>query len=124
MNGTSDVIIYEPDVLFSSKIESAAQRVGASVRVVANFAEVLSELATGKPRVLVLSLDVLETRLGDLEEFIKKSCSRSIGYYSHVNPGIAEKAKRVGVGIVLSRGAFLAKMNSLFEEFVTKDRPS
>ena len=112
MTAPTEVVLFEPDLLFSSKIEGAAKRLNIELRVFTDLNELLRELEGSVPRAFVISLDALEGKLSALKNLLRGR-SRVIGYYSHVKAHLAEEAKGVGMEIVLSRGAFVARMEEV-----------
>jgi hypothetical protein len=117
VTGTADVIAYEPDLLFSSKIEAAATKAGLQAKVTSNLEELLRDLEQAAPRVVFLNLDVAEGKLAVLEGVAKHGSSRFVGYYSHVNTQLAEEARRIGISVVISRGAFVTRLPEILKEF-------
>jgi len=103
--------------LFSSRIESAAARAGIRVKVMSNLEEFLEETRQTTPRVVLVNLDATEGKLATLEGVAKNASCKVVGYYSHVNRGLAEEARRVGISVVLSRGAFANKLEGILREF-------
>jgi DNA-binding NtrC family response regulator len=109
---TAKVVAFEPDLIFSSRIESTAQKAKYKVRIITDNEELLHQLATDPPDLLLLNLDSLEGNLESLERFVRKGTYKTIGYYSHMNAQLAEEAERIGVNTV-SRRAFVARLNDL-----------
>jgi len=103
--------------LFSSRIESAAARFGIRVNVMSNLDELLEEIRQITPRVVLVNLDAMEGKLATMEGVAKNTSHKVVGYYSHVNRGLAEEARRIGISLVLSRGAFASKLEGILREF-------
>lgn len=112
----SDIIAYEPDLLFASRIEGAAAKAGINIEIFSDLDQLGQRLKESTPRIVILNLDAAEGKLGALEPFIKIVSFKAVGYYSHVNAGVGEEARRIGIGIVLSRGAFAARISELLKE--------
>ncbi len=108
---TAQIIAYEPDLLFSSKIESAAAKFALEVKVTGDLDELLRELRKTVPEIVFVNLDKAEGNLAALEEYARKSACQVVGYYSHVNTKLAEEARRIGFDSVVSRGVFAAKLD-------------
>ncbi len=108
-------MICDPDLMFSSRIEAAASKAGLRAIVTTNVQELLVELSKSTPRIVFLNLDATEGKLGRLMGYIG-SGFRIVGYYSHVNNRLQEEAKRVGLGQVISRGAFVGKLSEMLGE--------
>lgn len=119
MTIATEVVLFEPDLLFSSKIEGAAKRLNIELRVVTDLNELLRELEGAAPRAFVISLDALEGKLFALKNRLNGR-HRVIGYYSHVKTHIAEEAKGVGVETLFSRGAIAARLEEILIELLAK----
>jgi len=109
------IVVFEPDLLFSSKIQSAAGKKGFDVIVVTNFDELRRDLEKTRPSLLVLSLDSLGTSLGETQTFIRLKAEECVGYYSHVNTRVADEARKLAIGTVVSRGAFFSKLEDILD---------
>jgi hypothetical protein len=81
---------------------------------VTDYDELLRHLRENVPELLIVNLDLLETRFDQLQDVLGGKSCKSVGYYSHVNTHLGEEAKRFGIGLVMSRGAFVAKMKEVF----------
>jgi hypothetical protein len=103
--------------LFSSRIESAAKRVGIQVRVMNNLQEFLQETRQTTPRLVLVNLDATEGKLATLEGVAKNAFGKVVGYYSHVNSGLAEEARRIGMSLVLPRRAFTHELEGILKQF-------
>jgi DNA-binding NarL/FixJ family response regulator len=101
--------------LFSSRIEGAAARAGVGVMFVRNLQEIAQQLQETTPRILILNLDAAQGNLEALEEVVRGGSFQTVGYYSHVDTRLAEEAKRIGVGIVLPRSVFAARLGQILE---------
>lgn len=110
-----NVVAFEPDLLFSSKIENAARKIGVAVTLVCSFEE-LQTLEVGSHHVFLVSLDFLQGQLKAFEKVVRDKSCKLVGYYSHVNSQLAEEARRMGFQRVISRGAFAKNLESILEE--------
>ncbi len=118
LRNLTDVVAFEPDLFFSSRIESTARNVGASVLIASDFAEFLRMAELDAPRIVLLDLDYAKGKLRDFESFARSGNCETVGYYSHVNSAVAEEAKRVGVGTILTRRSFVEKIRELLDKSV------
>jgi len=114
MTENVNVLVFEPDLIFSSKIDSLTRKMGVTLTVVTDFGALGKELTGKKPRLLVLDLDALEGELASLKDILIGKTCMSVGYYSHMKRRLAEEAKQSGVGVVVSRGEFVSSMQDMF----------
>lgn len=115
MKDDSRVLAFEPDLLFSSKIESAASKLGLELELESSLQELLSRLKDTQPRALIVSLDALP-ETSALKELISSRTFSAIGYYSHVNGALGEEARTIGFDLVLTRGAFAARIEEILRK--------
>ena len=87
------------------------------MKVFGNLDEFIGEAKQTSAQVALVNLDAAEGKLASLEGLPKNASCKVIGYYSHVNSQLAEEARRVGVNMVLSRGAFVSKLEEILTEF-------
>jgi len=111
------LIVFEPDLLFSSRIESAAAKAGLPVKVFENLDEFLKEAKQSTPPVALINLDAAMGKLTVLESLARSPSCKLVGYYSHVNSSLAEEAERLGISAVFPRGVFANKLEALLREF-------
>ena len=116
MLSTSSIVVFEPDLLFSSRIEGQARRIGADLKLITDYDGLLRQLRENVPELLIVNLDLLGTKLDQLQDILSGKSCKSVGYYSHVNVRLRKEAKRFGIGSVMSRGVFVAKMKELFAQ--------
>lgn len=82
-----------------------------------NLEEFLEETRQTTPRVALVNLDATEGKLATLEGVAKKASCKVVGYYSHMNSGLADEARRIGISIVLSRRAFTHELEGILKQF-------
>ena len=109
---TSEVLVCEADLLFSSGIESAARRHGFEVRLATTPTDLVETLKEKMPSVVIVNLDAVGVLVA-LSGVNRKPGGRFVGYYSHVNSRVAEEAKKLGFETVLPRSAFVSKLNEI-----------
>jgi len=110
------VFLYEPDLFFSSRIESAGARFGLEVKTMVTLNALEVALKGGLPKLLIVNLDVLEERGESLAGLVSPGGCRLVGYYSHVDAKSAGGALRAGFEVVVPRRAFAVKLNEIFAE--------
>ena len=108
-----EILVYEPDLLFSSRIESAATKARLEVALASTMEQLLNQLRQFTPRIVFLNLDQAEGELAGLEDYLRRDSPKFVGYYSHTNTGLLEEAQRVGLSLVLPRGAFLSRLDGI-----------
>ena len=110
------VLVYEPDLLFSSRIESAGEKFGLKVNTITNTIELRERLMEGLPKLLLVNLDALEEQDESLAGLVQHGGCRLIGYYSHAQAESAEKALKRGFEIVVPRRAIAVILGEIFAQ--------
>src|SRR5205085_10809652 len=107
--GNKKVLAVVSDLFFSVKINDAAKRAGMAVEFVKDEHEVLSK-AKAKPSLIIFDLNFESVNPLGLISKLKSSADYKgismIGYLSHVQGELKQKAHETGCDIVLARSAF------------------
>lgn len=111
----AEILAYEPDLLFSSRIEAAATKAGFEVEVATTTEQLLRQLEQFTPRIVFLNLDQAEGELAGLEEHVRRGASRFVGYYSHTNKSLVQEAQQMGLTLVLPRGVFVSRLDGIVD---------
>jgi hypothetical protein len=109
----SEVLVFEPDLLFSSRLESAASKSHLDVKVVDSMDGFQRALNGSVPKLLLVNLDALGDGKSILTGLVPRSC-RLVGYYSHVDSKLAADASASGFEVVVPRRALMDKVNEIF----------
>jgi len=108
-----ELIVLEPDLFFSSRIESISAKLGIEIRILTSLQDLRAALSVESPKVLVVNLDALAAELETLGKLTDEKSFKIVGYYSHVNTKLAEEARKIGADLVLPRRTFVTKMQDV-----------
>jgi len=106
------VIVFEPDLMFSSRVESAVAKCGFDASVTTNMEELETALRSFLPVALFANLDAVPNLESSSFRSIQREC-RMFGYYSHVNSHVALEALAAGFDEVMPRRTFMLKLSEL-----------
>ena len=106
-------MVLEPDLFFSSRIESISAKLGIEIRILTSLQDLRTVLSVEAPKVLVVNLDALAAELETLWKLTDKKSFKIVGYYSHVNAKLAKEAKKIGADLVLPRSAFVNRIQDV-----------
>ena len=102
------------DLMFTSKIKTAATQLGAPVIFARSADGALAEMRKTVPSLVILDLNNARTNpLGIVAAMKQEAALASIptlGYASHVQTDVIEAARAAGVGEVLARSAFTSQL--------------
>jgi hypothetical protein len=108
-----ELIVLEPDLFFSSRIESISAKLGIEIRILTSLQDLRAALSVESPKVLVVNLDALAAELETLGKLTDEKSFKIVGYYSHVNTKLDEEARKIGADLVLPRRTFVTKMQDV-----------
>ncbi len=114
----SFVLAAVDDLFFGTKISDTARRVGASVQFVRTDKELL-DLAGEKPSLIIVDLN--NAALKPLATISKLKANPELkkisvlGYLSHVQGELKQKAHEIGCDMVLARSAFSQNLPNLLK---------
>jgi PleD family two-component response regulator len=113
------ILAVVDDLLFTVKINDAAKRVGVDVEFLKSERDVLDRAASEKPLMIILDLNNNSVEPLHLIESLKahedlKKISL-IGYLSHVQGELKQKAHEAGANIVMARSAFSQNLQQILK---------
>jgi len=118
-HGKKKILAVVDDLLFTVKINDAAKRAGLEVEFVKSEKDVVEKATDEKPLLIILDLNNNSVRPLDLIAKLKKDGDlRSIsliGYLSHVQGELKQKAQEAGANIVMARSAFSQNLQQILK---------
>ena len=108
------VLALVDDLMFSSKIKTAASQLGVTVTFARSSDAALSAMRERSPTLVILDLNNPRTDpLGTVAAMKRNPATasiRTVGYASHVQTDVIDAARQAGVDEVMARSAFTAKL--------------
>lgn len=107
----ADVVVMIDDIFFQAKVMETAKQLGVEVRSCATADALVTELATelggAKPRLVIVDLNARANPL-DAIALVRAEAKHVpvIGFLSHVQVDLAEKARAAGCSEVMPRSKF------------------
>src|SRR5262245_532045 len=105
------------DLMFTSKIRTAAAAVGVTVEFARSSSTALERMRTGAPSLVIFDLNNQRTDpLGTVAAMKKEpvlAALRTLGYVSHVQTDLINAARAAGVDEVLARSAFTTRLGEI-----------
>jgi PleD family two-component response regulator len=112
------VLAVVDDLLFTVKISDAAKRVGLEAEFLKSEQDVL-EKAQEKPLLIILDLNANSVNPLNLITNIKGNADLKgislIGFLSHVQGELKQKAQEAGANIVMARSAFSQNLQQILK---------
>ena len=108
--GKKKILAVVDDLLFTVKISDAAKRAGLEAEFVKSEKDVMEKAMQEQPLLIILDLNNNSVRPLELISKLKSDGDLRqislIGYLSHVQGELKQKAQEAGANIVMARSAF------------------
>ncbi|HUS08598.1 MAG TPA: hypothetical protein VMZ52_19995 [Bryobacteraceae bacterium] len=116
--GTKKLLVVINDLFFTVKIADAAKRAGLTAEFVSSEAEALQK-AKDNPVVIILDLNCNSVDTLDLISKLKSNDETKavnlIGFVSHVQGDVKQKAHDNGCNMVMARSAFSVNLPQILK---------
>ena len=112
-----EILGITDDLIFSSKIESAAIQLGVPVRLIASPSRLPEALAGKMYRLILVDLNLSNGVSIDIVRTLRSQLPQApiVGYCSHVQIELQEQALQAGCTQVLPRSAFVRQLPELLK---------
>jgi CheY-like chemotaxis protein len=111
------ILALVDDLMFTSKIRSAANQLGVAVTFARSGDQALAQMRTNPPSLVIIDLNNLRTNpLGTVEAMKtdpQLAAIPTVGFVSHVQTELIQAARRAGVAEVLARSAFTEQLGDI-----------
>ena len=114
----TDVLALVDDLFFQAKLAETARKLGVSLKTVSTGAALVGALegaaSIGQPRLVVVDLNARQGALEAIEQ-LKRSGNPVpvIGFLSHVQTELAERARAAGCKQVMARSSFTMNLSEI-----------
>lgn len=109
------MLVFEPDLMFSSRVESAAAKFGLQTKVTVAIDELQTAILESLPKALLVNLDLFPDVDSSFVASVHERC-RMIGYYSHVDSKLAARALANGFDQIMPRRTFMEKLSEILAD--------
>jgi len=111
------ILAVVDDLLFTVKINDAAKRIGLDVEFLKNEKDLLDKAKDDKPLLVILDLNANSIQPVHAIEKLKGNASLKtisiIGFVSHVQGELKQKAQDAGANMVMARSAFSQNLQQI-----------
>ena len=118
------VLVVADDLLFRTKISTAAKQSGVKIRAATTPEAAVAAAREEHPSLILLDLDGTRTHpfevLQQLGEDTGLRSIPTVGFVSHVHTTAIQQARALGIGRVLARSAFVAELPDLLAPHAEK----
>ena len=113
------VLAVVEDLLFTVKINEAAKRVGLNVEFVKSEPDVLQKAQEERPLLIIMDLNCACVDPVPLISQLKSSPETKsisvIGFLSHIQGELKQKAQEAGANMVMARSAFSQNLQQIMK---------
>ena len=124
--GARPVLVVVSDLLFRSKIDEVARRLGLELRVARSLEQLERHLARGEPAVTLVDLEAetldSSAAIRRIREAPWGAATRIVGFAGHTNVSAIQAGRAAGAGVVLARSAFTAQLPELLSRVAEEER--
>ena len=122
------ILVIADDLLFRSKISTAAKAAGVVVRAATTPDAAMQRAREDKPTLVLLDLDgVGPAPFEVLKRFAEEPALaelNTLGFVSHVHADLVRKARDLGIRQVMARGAFAASLPEILAPHASSNASS
>jgi CheY-like chemotaxis protein len=123
-NGTTDVLALVDDLFFQAKLSETARKLGVALKTVSNGATLVKMLEASPdgvradlPRLVIVDLNARQGALEAIEQLQRSGNPIPvIGFLSHVQTDLAERARAAGCKQVMPRSSFTANLSEILSQ--------
>jgi PleD family two-component response regulator len=121
------ILVVADDLLFRSKISTVAKTLGVTVRAATTPDAALQRAAEDRPTLVIIDLDGQRPQpfevLRGLSAQPELSAIPTLGFVSHVHADLVRRARELGIGSVMARGAFSEQLTGILAPHAEKSAP-
>jgi CheY-like chemotaxis protein len=123
-NSATDVLALVDDLFFQAKLVETARKLGVVLKTVSTGAALVQALgqqqvgvASGRPRLVVVDLNARQGALEAIEQLQRSGNSIPvIGFLSHVQTELAQRARAAGCKQVMPRSSFTMNLPEILQQ--------
>lgn len=122
--GATEVLALVDDLFFQAKLAETARKLGVNLKTVSTGAALVETLQNadgavtgGQPRLVVVDLNARQGALEAIEQLQRAGNSVPvIGFLSHVQTELAERARAAGCKQVMPRSSFTMNLSEILRQ--------
>ena len=115
------ILVVVDDLMFTSKIRAAATQAGVTLVFARSAEAALNEIRKEAPALVIFDLNNPRTDPMGTVAAMKRDTALSsiptVGFVSHVDGEVIAAARSAGVGEVMARSAFTARLGDILSEY-------
>jgi CheY-like chemotaxis protein len=124
VNGATDVLALVDDLFFQARLAETARKLGVTLKTVSTGASLVKMLEAAPdgvpgdlPRLVIVDLNARQGAVEAIEQLQRSGNPIPvIGFLSHVQTELAERARAAGCKQVMPRSSFTANLSEILSQ--------
>jgi CheY-like chemotaxis protein len=124
VNGATDVLALVDDLFFQARLAETARKLGVTLKTVSTGATLVKMLEAAPdgvpgdlPRLVIVDLNARQGAVEAIEQLQRSGNPIPIiGFLSHVQTDLAERARAAGCKQVMPRSSFTANLSEILSQ--------
>ena len=113
----AQVVALVDDIFFQAKIQETARHLGVELRTVGSGDALIEEVEKQPPRLVIVDLNARQGPLEAVEKLgARGDATLMIGFLSHVQVDLAERARAAGCREVMPRSKFTQNLATILSQ--------
>jgi DNA-binding NarL/FixJ family response regulator len=115
------VVALVDDVFFQAKLFETAKQLGVDLRACSTPEALATEIARERPKLIIVDLNAQSNPLAAIEQLqATRAGTPLIGFFSHVQTELAERARAAGCSNLMPRSQFTRDLATILAEAKSK----
>lgn len=108
------IVAFVDDLFFQAKMLETARQLGIEMKTCSNGSALVSEIKKDNPRLIIVDLNARQSPIDAIEQLQSEGIDAPIvGFLSHVQKELAERAKAAGCTEVMPRSVFTQRLATI-----------
>jgi len=113
----AEIFAFVDDIFFQAKMMETAKQVGVELRSFSTGEALLAEWEKQQPKLVVVDLNARRSAMEVIAAVrARRANIRVIGFFSHVQTELAQRARDSGCAEVMPRSKFTRELAALFSQ--------
>ncbi len=111
------ILLFIPDLFFSTKVEDAARRLGYRVQSIGADSDFDAVIASVNPALVLLTFERTDDAWQDLAAVAHRAGVKVLAFGSHMNVDAFKRAKELGCDEVVANSRLSAELPNLLRKW-------
>jgi DNA-binding NtrC family response regulator len=113
----AEIFAFVDDIFFQAKMMEAAKHAGVEMRSFSTGAALLAEFEKQQPKLVVVDLNARQSPMEVIAAVRSRHAEINvIGFFSHVQTELAQRARDAGCTEVMPRSKFTKELAAIFSQ--------